>query len=153
MTWSLAWGGAAGVSEGSGDVFNRHLQETFWGHSTSLPNASPALWGSPSSGKVLSRIPSVGLLGRCTRACGLRRGFPARSCSAGAACPPPPGRDVVSSVPRWASPLQDTEVSDGPEQEPLESQDPMGQDSMAEVTPAGRCLYCLPSNCILGDLI
>ena len=66
VTWGLAWGGDAGVSEGSGDVFNRYLQETFWDHSTSLPNASPALWGSPSSGEVLSRTPSVGLLGCCT---------------------------------------------------------------------------------------
>lgn len=47
VTWGLAWGGDAGVSEGSGDVFNRYLQETFWDHSTSLPNASPALWGKP----------------------------------------------------------------------------------------------------------
>ena len=59
----------------------------------------------------------------------------------------------MSSAPRWASPLQDTEVSVGPEQEPPESQDPMGQDPVPVVTPAGRCLYCLPSNCILGDLI
>ena len=66
VTWGLAWGGDAGVSEGSGDVFNRHLQEAFWDNCTSLPNASPALWGSCSSGEVLSRTPSVGLLGRCT---------------------------------------------------------------------------------------
>ena len=40
MTWSLAWGGAAGVSEGSGDVFNRHFQEAFWDHNT-FPPSSP----------------------------------------------------------------------------------------------------------------
>ena len=44
MTWGLAWGRAAGVSEGSGDVFNRHLQEAFWDDSTSLhPPLIPAL--------------------------------------------------------------------------------------------------------------
>ena len=36
VTWGLAWGGPASVSEGSGDVFNRHLQEAIWDHSTSL---------------------------------------------------------------------------------------------------------------------
>ena len=40
VTWSLAWGGAAGVSEGSGDVFNRHFQEAFWDHNT-FPPSSP----------------------------------------------------------------------------------------------------------------
>ena len=32
VTQGLAQGGDAGVSEGSGDVFNRHLQEVFWDH-------------------------------------------------------------------------------------------------------------------------
>ena len=36
VPWGLAWGRAAGISEGSGNVFNRHLQEAFWDHSTSL---------------------------------------------------------------------------------------------------------------------
>ena len=40
MTQGLAWGGDAGVSEGSGDVFNRHLQEAFWDHNT-FPPSSP----------------------------------------------------------------------------------------------------------------
>lgn len=33
---------------------------------TGLRNASPALWGSPSFGEVLSRTPSVGPWGHCT---------------------------------------------------------------------------------------
>ena len=85
--------------------------------------ALPCGW-SPSSGEVLSRSPSVGLWAHCTWACGLRRDFPAPSCSAGEACPPPPGRDAVSSAPRWASPLQDTEARDGSEPEPMKAQGP-----------------------------
>ena len=40
VTQGLAWGGDAGVSEGSRDVFNRHLQEDFWDHNT-FPPSSP----------------------------------------------------------------------------------------------------------------
>ena len=40
VTWGLALGGAAGVSEGSGDVFNRQLKEALWDHNT-FPSAFP----------------------------------------------------------------------------------------------------------------
>ena len=36
VTQGLVWDGASEASEGSGVVFNRHLQENFWDHSISL---------------------------------------------------------------------------------------------------------------------
>ena len=66
----LAWGGDAGVS------LQKALEMCSTDTSTKpsgitappsiFPNASTALWRSPSSGEALSRSPSVGLWGRCT---------------------------------------------------------------------------------------
>lgn len=65
---AVIWGWICRVWAGSGGMFNRSLQETFSDHSTSCcaPNVRAAFWGMPSSGKVLSRTPSVGPQGHCT---------------------------------------------------------------------------------------
>lgn len=115
------------------------------------PQSSPALWGSISA----QQNSKCWLWEHCTGACGLRRGFPACSCNAGAACPPPPGEGCGVFCTLMGFPLQDTEVSDG-----LQSRNhwspriPWARTPWQRSHPLkGACTASPSTYCILGDLI
>ena len=64
----------------------------------------------------------------------------------------------MSSAPQWASPLQDTEVSGGPEQEPLKVQGPSGfpivwsSEQVSTLSPSLSIIFCVIDSKRLGQL-
>ena len=64
----------------------------------------------------------------------------------------------MSSAPRWASPLQDTDVSGGPEQEPLKVQGPSGfpivwsSEQVSTLSPSFSILFWVLDSKMLRQL-